>query len=134
AVFKKTSNNILWLIIKPAGTERWQLPKGRIEKGETSKETATREVAEETGVKTKILEKIGTQEYFYQMEERKIKKNVVFYLMAYDGNTGKKPDTKEIAETQFVSFNKALEMLTFENDKETLQNALKKLKQEIGLV
>lgn len=39
--------------------EGWVLPKGTVELGETHKETALREVKEETGVSAKINEYVG---------------------------------------------------------------------------
>jgi len=73
-----TSKNgkIKWLIVKPAGTERWQLPKGQIEKDEKSIEAAQREVKEEGGVETKVITKIGSSSYFYVFENTKCFKTV----------------------------------------------------------
>jgi 8-oxo-dGTP pyrophosphatase MutT (NUDIX family) len=47
---------VKWLLGKHGGYHKWVLPKGMIEAGETEKETALREVKEETGVEARIVE------------------------------------------------------------------------------
>ena len=43
--------------------EGWVLPKGTVEEGEEFKETAAREVLEETGVRASIIKYIGKSQY-----------------------------------------------------------------------
>lgn len=135
AVFKKIKNQKLniknfWLIIRPAGTDRWQLPKGNIEEGESAKATAVREVWEETGVKARIVEKIDAVRYFYVREGRRIAKSVAFFLMEYEsGETGvSKVAEHEIAEVKFVPTDDAVAQLTFKDDKEVVRKADERLK------
>lgn len=63
-VYKKEVTKTTFLIIKPSGSNRWQLPKGIIDEGESSKDAAVREVREEGGVEVELLEKLGTSQYF----------------------------------------------------------------------
>lgn len=124
AVFKKTKKELLWLLIKPAGYDRWQLPKGQLEKGESSAEAAEREVEEEGGVDIKVLKKIGNSQYFYVWEKEKRFKIVTFFLMEYlkDKKDG---HDDEIDEVRFVNFKEALKLLSFKDDKEILTKAKK---------
>ena len=61
----------------------WDLPKGKLEKGETKRETALREIKEETGVKgLKITDKIGTTFHiFYGKSGNRILKKSYWYAM-----------------------------------------------------
>ena len=127
-VFKEVSNDFKFLIIKPTGIDRWQLPKGLIDDGETSKETATREVAEEGGVETEIISKLGITKYFFVWEGKKIFKTVTFYLMRYLRDTEKGHD-QEVDEAVFLSFDEAYEKLTFKDDKKFLQQAREEIEQ-----
>ncbi len=50
-VFKKFPDGIRFLLLKRRLADWWELPKGGIERGETAKRAALREVREETGLK-----------------------------------------------------------------------------------
>lgn len=119
-VFKRVPKKFQWLLIKPAGTDRWQLPKGKVDKGETSKEAAVREVEEEGGVEVRLVGKIGTSQYFYVFSGQKIFKTVIYFLMEYLKDK-KEGHDHEVDETAFVDFDEAEGRLTFKDDKEMLK-------------
>ena len=70
-----------------AGT--WSLPKGTPELGETIKETAIREVREETGLIAQIRDYIGPIKYEFSNTGETIifRKTVYFYLMEFVSGT-----------------------------------------------
>jgi 8-oxo-dGTP pyrophosphatase MutT (NUDIX family) len=59
----------------------WSLPKGHIEDGETAEQAAVREVEEETGISGEILAELGTIDFWFVAEGRRIHKTVTHYLM-----------------------------------------------------
>ena len=61
--------------------EGWVLPKGTVEQGEDYKETASREVLEETGVSAAIIKYIGRSQYTFTVPEDTVEKEVHWYLM-----------------------------------------------------
>lgn len=63
------------------GRLRWSLPKGHVELGETTEEAAVREVAEETGISGRITARLGSVEYTFTAEGRRIHKRVHHFLM-----------------------------------------------------
>jgi 8-oxo-dGTP pyrophosphatase MutT (NUDIX family) len=69
--------------IRPGGKEVWALPKGLVGPGESPAETAAREVAEETGVEGRLVEKLGDVHYVYTWEGERVFKVVSFYLFRY---------------------------------------------------
>jgi ADP-ribose pyrophosphatase YjhB (NUDIX family) len=84
AVYKKTWFRVKYLIVQSSkDLHQWVLPKGHIESGEDTKDTAVREVREETGVWARINEDLG-DEVFNVKESKKAKANEItvhFYLM-----------------------------------------------------
>lgn len=127
-VFQSEPESILWLVIKPTGDKRWRLPKGKIEKGESSVATAKREVREEAGVEAEVLSKIGDEKFFFVWDKQKIFKTVVFYLMEYIQEAGSSFDF-EIETIDWLEFEEAKKRLAFEKDIALLEKA-EKLRKE----
>ena len=67
------------------GRMLWSLPKGHIELGETAEQTAIREVAEETGIQGSVLAALGSIDYWFVTEGRRVHKTVHHYLMRFLG-------------------------------------------------
>jgi 8-oxo-dGTP pyrophosphatase MutT (NUDIX family) len=59
----------------------WSLPKGHLEPGETAEDAAIREVAEETGIQGKILGSLGTIDFWFIADGRRVHKTVHHYLL-----------------------------------------------------
>lgn len=67
------------------GTLLWSLPKGHIEEGETEEQTAVREVREETGIDARVLQQLGTIDYWFVAERRRIHKTVHHFVLEATG-------------------------------------------------
>lgn len=76
---------------------KWDLAKGKIEKGESLEEAAVREIEEETGLKDLILEKfINTTFHIYtERNGEKILKTTHWFKVSYVGNAKPVPQTEE---------------------------------------
>ena len=59
----------------------WSLPKGHVEPGETTKDAAVREVAEETGITGQVLAELGTIDFWFVADGRRIHKTVHHFLL-----------------------------------------------------
>ena len=83
------------------GRVLWSLPKGHIEQGETAEETAIREVAEETGIQGDVLAALGSIDYWFVTEGRRVHKTVHHYLLQFSGGELCDEDV-EVAEVAWV--------------------------------
>ncbi len=67
--------------------DKWDLPKGKVDKGEETSQTALREVSEETGLKDLTLGKKITDTYHtYLLNGQPVLKKTSWYEMTYNGN------------------------------------------------
>ncbi|WP_212113184.1 NUDIX domain-containing protein [Candidatus Shikimatogenerans silvanidophilus] len=79
-IFDKKEEYILFIY----RNNKWDFPKGKIEKNETSKKAAIREIIEECGIikkNIKIIKKINNIYYLYKNKKNYILKDVIWYKM-----------------------------------------------------
>lgn len=98
-------------------------PKGHIDKGESSKDAAVREIREEVGLEVEVLEKIGESKYIFTKEGEKIFKVVVMFLMKAKTKE-LKVLKEELLGAQWFTKEEALEKLSFKQDQDLLIKAL----------
>ena len=97
-------------------------PKGHVEIGETEKETAIREVKEETGLDIKIIYyKRYTQSYIVK---ENVHKDVVFFIAKLENNNEKR-QVEEIEEILWIDINEVENILTYDSLKELWKEAKK---------
>ncbi|MBQ4493237.1 MAG: NUDIX domain-containing protein [Elusimicrobiaceae bacterium] len=114
-------NKVLLVQVKSMkGRKIWTFPKGHIEQGETPRQAALREVLEETGYKASIVKPLLKVRYAFTLKGRYVRKVVQWYLMKKLGRIGKH-DPSEILAINWVSINKAKEMVEYPSDKRLLE-------------
>lgn len=106
---------------------RWGLPKGHMEKGESFKETARREVLEETGLEGQVEEKIGDITYWYTERPKegktiRIFKRVYFYLIRCVGGDMRGHD-EEVEEAAWFSIEEAMRQLVYPSERRIMRRA-----------
>jgi len=74
---------------------KWDLPKGKSEKGEPIADTAKREVKEETGLDVQVQRSIGVTYHTYREGESLILKKTYWFGMFYDGDKKPVPQVSE---------------------------------------
>jgi 8-oxo-dGTP pyrophosphatase MutT (NUDIX family) len=132
-VFRRSGDTIEVVLIAVGEQRRWQLPKGLVDRGENPEQTALREVREETGIDSTLLDSIDKIEYWYygQSENKRIRyhKIVHFYLLNFlSGNT--KDHDQEVEEARWVEIDEAGSLLSFKNEKEIVGKAKKMIRDQ----
>ena len=121
-------------LISVGPKERWQLPKGLVDAGESPELTAVREVREEAGIDVQLVAPLDTIEYWYVGTERdgervRYHKRVHFYLMEYVGGDVADHDM-EVNEARWIELDEAMRQLSFKNERDVLAHAATLLKSE----
>ncbi|MEQ8583260.1 MAG: NUDIX hydrolase [Marinoscillum sp.] len=75
--------------------DRWDIPKGKLDKGENKRDCAIREVEEETGVKVTIEKKINATWHTYINKEKYVLKKTHWYVMRCLDDTHLAPQAEE---------------------------------------
>ncbi len=103
--------------------EGWVLPKGTVEAGEEHKETAVREVLEESGAKAEIIKYIGTSGYTFTVPEDTVEKEVHWYLMMADSYYSKPQREEYFTDSGYYKYHEAFHLLKFANERQILEKA-----------
>ncbi|WP_188940996.1 NUDIX hydrolase [Nakamurella endophytica] len=108
------------------GRLRWSLPKGHVEAGETTEQAAVREVAEETGICGRITARLGSVEYTFTAQGRRIHKRVHHFLM--EAVAGELSDADvEVTEVAWVPLTEIGERLAYAGERRLVQRAARLL-------
>ncbi len=105
----------------------WDLPKGKIEKGESKEQAALRELKEETGLETDIIEGFGEHYYYYFKQDGDLMKKTVYFFIGKALSDAVTLSEEHIG-YEWLPFEKSMERLTFANTKTVLEKAEKFLK------
>lgn len=119
-VYRIIHDELRFLLIKNKRSAHWGFPKGHVEQGETPEQTAMREVLEETGIHIRIL-----PDFSYKSDytiQGKVEKSVIIFL-AGTKDVQTIIQREEIDDYIWLVYDRAVEMLRFDNDKMILTNA-----------
>ena len=121
-LFRKEDSKILFLLLHyPSG--HWDFIKGKMEKGESTHETAIREAKEETGIMDiTFLENFEEWiNYDFQYQGELVHKKVVFFLA--ETKTKEVMISHEHLDYSWMDYNTSMEKTTFDNAKTVLTRA-----------
>ena len=117
------------LIIRRSDSDEYLLPKGHIDKGESPKVAAQREIFEETGYKNEVNELIRVQVRPDVKEQDKHK--IIFWFYAKLTSHEKQKDTQMDNENfvqKWVTLDEAVDLLKWNGDKKLVQAISTRLK------
>jgi 8-oxo-dGTP pyrophosphatase MutT (NUDIX family) len=131
-VVRKIGGRLHVAAIRPQGRKAgtWALPKGTIDPGESPQETAVREVREETGIESRLVEKLGDVKYVYTWDGERIFKVVSFFLLrAGRGRIGEIEESMrvEVAEARWLPLADAPRLLAYGGEREMAAKARDRL-------
>ena len=104
----------------------WSLPKGHIEEGETAEDTAVREVKEETGIDARVRGPLGTIDYWFVAERKRIHKTVHHFVLTATGGELSDEDV-EVTEVAWVPLSELNATLIYSDERKLVRAALEEL-------
>ena len=126
-IYRRAASGIEICLISTKGGARWQLPKGKRERGESLEQTAAREVSEETGLTGRVGPRLDKIELWFTWNENgelvRHHKLVYFFLLTYEhGNTA--DHDQEVNDARWFTADEAIAHLTFPNERRVVAHAL----------
>jgi 8-oxo-dGTP pyrophosphatase MutT (NUDIX family) len=113
------------LVLRRPGRDEVRLPKGHVDPGEEARETALREVREESGyANLEIQADLGTQVVEFDYRGQHVVRTERYFLMALADDADGAPSTgEEQFEPDWLTWDEALAALTFEPEREWVRRA-----------
>jgi 8-oxo-dGTP pyrophosphatase MutT (NUDIX family) len=121
-VFRREGGRYQIVLVGRSAQGTWGLPKGTPDQGESMEETALREVAEETGLKPRLIEKIGQIQYYFVARNTRFHKTVAFFLREAAGGDVAQHD-HEYDLVQWFDLDEAVDRLSYPNEAEMVRRA-----------
>ncbi len=128
-VVRREEGSFKTLLIQNKNGGHWAFPKGHVEGTETEKETAVREVKEETGLDIVINTDFRAKVQY--SPKAGVTKDVVYFLAVVNTDKTKRQE-EEIDALCWMDVENAVSCITFERDKEVMQKAAQYIKQHLN--
>jgi 8-oxo-dGTP pyrophosphatase MutT (NUDIX family) len=110
---------------------RWTIPKGHIEEGETPKQTAEREIQEETGLQTmEMLDWLGKINFRYRRVNLLVLMTTEIFLVKALGDTDKIVPQDWMTGIRWMPANEALDKIEYEDIGKLILLGLKKIRKQ----
>jgi ADP-ribose pyrophosphatase YjhB (NUDIX family) len=130
-VFRRIEDGSVEMLLIQDAKDRWTIPKGHIEEGETAQQTARREIGEETGLTdVDILGWLGKIHFRYRRIDKLVLMTTQIYLMRAKGDTNAIQKEEYMNGIKWFPFYDALDAIEYEDIGKLMLLAMKRIRQE----
>lgn len=130
-VFRRSKQGEIEILLTQDAKDRWTIAKGHIEPGETPRQTAEREIQEETGLKEmKVLNHLGKTQFRYRRQNSLVLMTMHIFLVKALGDTDNLTKEEWMNGIGWFPFAKALDMVEYEGIEKLMLLASKQIRQQ----
>ena len=114
-VFRRDAEGKVEILLAQDAKDRWTIPKGHIEPGETPRITAEREIQEETGLQEMdVLNHLGKTQFRYRRQNSLVLMTMHVCLVRAKGDTNALVKEEWMNGISWFPFNEALDKIEYE--------------------
>lgn len=129
-IWRRNGDTIEILLIQDA-KDRWTIPKGHIEPGETAVQTARREIGEEAGLHNVEMQGwLGKIHFRYRRLDKLVLMTTQIYLVKALGDTNAIQKEEWMNDIKWFSFHDALEEIEYEDIAKLMLKAKTRIREE----
>ena len=130
-VFRHNQKGEVEILLIQDAKDRWTIPKGHIEEGETASQTARREIGEEAGLHSvDMLGWLGKIHFRYRRIDRLVLMTTQIYLVRATGDTNAIQKEEWMNGIKWFPFSEALDLIEYEDIGKLMLLAMKRIRQE----
>ncbi len=130
-VYRRDKEGKVEILLIQDAKDRWTIPKGHIEEGETAQQTAKREIGEEAGLKNvEVLGWLGKIHFRYRRIDKLVLMTTQIYLVKALGDTNDIQKEEWMNDIKWFKFHDALDEIEYEDIGKLMLLAMKKIRQE----
>ena len=130
-VFRRVKDGSVEILLIQDAKDRWTIPKGHIEEGETAQQTARREIGEEAGLsQVDVLGWLGKIHFRYRRLDKLVLMTTQIYLVRAKGDTDAIQKEEWMNGIKWFKFSDALDAIEYEDIGKLMLLAMKRIRQE----
>lgn len=130
-VFRRNEKQEVEILLIQDAKDRWTIPKGHIEPGETAQQTARREIGEEAGLhEVDMLGWLGKIHFRYRRIDKLVLMTTQIYLVRAKGDTDAIKKEEWMNGIKWFAFSEALDKIEYEDIGKLMLLAKKRIRQE----
>ena len=129
-IFRHDKDGGVEILLIQDGKDRWTIPKGHIEEGETAQQTTKREIAEEAGLgDVEVLDWLGKIHFRYRRLDKLVLMTTQIYLVRAKGDTNAIKKEEWMHDIKWFKFQDALDAIEYDDIGKLMLLAMNKIRQ-----
>jgi 8-oxo-dGTP pyrophosphatase MutT (NUDIX family) len=128
-VFRRDAENKVEILLIQDAKNRWTIPKGHVEPGEEPKQTAEREIREETGLQEmKMYSWLGKVNFRYRRAHTLVLMTMHIYLVEGQGDTNQLEGEDWLTDIKWMPATEAVDKIAYDDIGKLILVGMKKIR------